>query len=72
MQDIRFQVTVGEKVEKPLPDGSIEYTLIVAPQNSTITGQLNIVVTEPETGELVATGKKFDVVMTPADGETSS
>lgn len=65
MQDLRFQVTVNEKVEKPLADGSIQYTMIVTPGSGDVTGQLNIVVGNPETGELVDTGKTFDVVMTP-------
>lgn len=72
MQDLRFQVVVQGKSELPLPDGSIQYTLIVKPESGIVTGQLNIVVSDPETSELVATGKSFDVVMTPAPDESSS
>lgn len=71
MQDLRFQVTVEAKSETPLPDGSIEYTLIVKPEDGIVTGQLNVVVGEPDTGLLVATGKSFDVVMTPHEEEVS-
>lgn len=66
MQDIRFQVSVKEKTELPMPGEAIQYTLIVRPDDQAgITGQLNIEVSSPETGELVETGKTFDVVMTP-------